>query len=130
MCRVVLAVLRDDRPADLVLRLQFRKGLVVALPEQQPLRRDRRGFLQLCPQKRGDHFARQIGRAEVDPGVLVDLAAEEVAAVGALLAEDLGALGEAQVVDQQRPALAGDEVLGFVEAERGQRPKLPSARPW
>ena len=32
--------------------------------------------------------------ADVDPGVLVDLAAKEAAAVGALLADDLGALDQ------------------------------------
>ena len=49
------------------------------------------------------------------PRVLVDLAAEELAAVGALLPDDLGALDESRIVDEQRAALAGDDVLRLVE---------------
>ena len=72
-------------------------------------------------QERREDVGRQIARADVDPGVLVDLAAEEPAAVGALLADDLGALDELRVVDEQRAALAAGEVLGLVEALRRQR---------
>ena len=54
---------------------------------------------------------------------------EKPAAVGAFFADDLGAVGEARVVDQQRTAFAGDDVLGFVEAQRAEvRRSLPSAR--
>ena len=56
----------------------------------------------------------------VDPSVFVHLPAEEPAAVGAFLADDLGPLDEARVVDQERAALAAGEVLGLVEALRGE----------
>src|SRR6185437_5658506 len=44
----------------------------------------------------------------------------ELAAVGALLADDLGTLHQFLVVDEQRAALAGGDVLGLVEAERSE----------
>ncbi len=52
------------------------------------------------------------------------------AAVRALLADDLGALDEARVVDEQRAAFAADDVLGLVEAERAEladRAERPAA---
>ncbi len=36
---------------------------------------------------------------------------------------------KSQVVDQQRPALAGDDVLGLVEAKRGQLPDAAQRPP-
>src|SRR5687768_8946042 len=71
--------------------------------------------IELRDQDGGEHVARQVARAEVDPGVLVDLAAEEAGAVGALLADDLGALLERAVVHDERAALAARHVLGVVE---------------
>ncbi len=71
-----------------------------------------------------------VRRTEVDPGVLVDLAAEELAAVGALLLDDLGPLDPVRAVDEQRAALAAHHVLRLVEAEAGdvgQRAERPTA---
>ena len=87
-------------------------------------------LLHLRPKEGRDQLARKVGRADVHPRVLVDLAAEELAAVGALFADDLGALDEPRVVDQQRAALARDDVLRLVEAtaaevaDRAERPSL------
>src|SRR5207248_1724864 len=64
---------------------------------------------------------RQMARPDVDPGVLVHKPAKELAAVGALLADDLGALDQRGVVDQERAPLAAGDVLGLVEAESRQR---------
>ena len=119
--RVVPAVRGHDRPAQQAACLERRERRVVALPDREPRGRDALGLLELRGEERGDDLARQVRRADVDPGVLVDLAAEELRAVGALLADDLGALDEARVVDEQRAALAGDDVLGLVEAQRAER---------
>ena len=81
--------------------LELREGLVVAIPDREAPLGDRVGLLQLRPEERRDDLARQVRRAEVDPGVLVDLAAEELAPVGALLPDDLGALDEPRVVDER-----------------------------
>ena len=131
MWRVVLAVapgtIGRRSSAFALERLERR---VVALPDGAAARAViSLGLLELRPQERRDDLARQIRRADVDPGVLVDLAAEELRAVGALLADDLGALDEARVVDQQRAALAGDDVLGLVEAERRRAAPMRAERP-
>jgi hypothetical protein len=66
---------------------------MVALPKHQPARGNRVGRLHLRPEEGGDDFTRQVRPADVHPSVRVHLAAEELAAVGTLLADDLGALG-------------------------------------
>ena len=120
--RVVAAIARDDRPPDRAGRLEVRERFVVPLPDVEPARRDGVGLLHLRPQERGDDLAGQVRRTEVDPGVLVDLAPEELAAIRALLPDDLGALDEPRIVDQERTALAGDDVLRLVERERRHVP--------
>ena len=66
----------------------------------------------------------------VHPGVLVDLTAQEHAAVGALFADDLGVLDLRRILDQQRAAFAHAVVLGLVEgiaavvADRAERLSL------
>lgn len=75
----------------------------------------------------------QIARPEVDPAVLVDHSAEELAPVGSLLPDDLGPLEVGRVVDHERAALAALDVLGSVKAlcrhdpERAQWPAVVAA---
>ena len=57
------------------------------------------GVLELRPQEGSNDVARQERRTEIDPGVLVDFAAQEAAAIGPLLAQDLGASYMGRVVD-------------------------------
>ena len=83
------------------------------------------GLLQLGGEVRRDHFPGQERRSDVDPGVLVHLAPEELAPVGPLLADDLRPGGHRRIVDQQRAALAGDDVLRFVKTERTKVPQRP-----
>ena len=71
--------------------------------------------LELRPEIGRVDLAREVAVAEVDPGVFVDLAAEELGAVGAFLAEDLGLLVELRVVDDYRSSFAHRVVLGLVE---------------
>ncbi len=121
------------RLLDAVARGPRRQLGVVAGPDPVAGALDRGRGLELGHQHRGQEVARQVARAELDPGVLVDLAAEEAGPVGALLAHDLGALGERRIVHHQRAALAARQVLGVVEAlgrqaaEAAQGPPLPGA---
>src|SRR5919201_2786480 len=109
---------RPDRPPGETGALEVREGLVVSPPQRLARGHDAVGGLELCPQKRREDIARKKRRADVDPSVLVDLPAEELAAVGAFLADDFSALDELVGVDQERAALARDQVLGLVKADR------------
>src|SRR5574337_1723586 len=94
-----------DRSAQLAGAFGLGKPLVVGAPHREAPARDGFDLLHLRPQKRRDDLPGQERRTDVDPGVLVDLTTKELTSVGALFADDLGALGEARVVDQQRPTL-------------------------
>lgn len=93
---------------------------MIVVPNVQPLCGNGFSLLHLGPEEGGDEFAGEVGGADVHPGVLVDLAAEELAAVGALLSDDLGAIRKSGVVDQQGAAFPGDDVLGFMERVAAQ----------
>jgi hypothetical protein len=86
---------------------------VVVLPVVQAAAQDVVALLQLRIQEGRDQPAGEAGRADIDPGVLVHLTAQEGAAAGDLLADDLGPLDPRAIVDQQRATLAGDDVLGL-----------------
>src|SRR6185312_5984384 len=92
----------------------------IAFPDARAASLDVAPALELRAQERRLQIGHQEARADVDPGVLVDLAAEEAAAVGPFFAEDLGALDERRIVDEQRAALAAGDVLGLVERLRGE----------
>src|ERR1700759_2242064 len=114
---VVLAVGRNDRAAQHAALLERGKHIVIAAPDREPVGRDPFGLLQLGPQERRRDLARQERGSDVLPGIFVDLAAKEPAAVGAFLAHDLGGLDQFAIVDEQAAALAGNSVLGFLQAE-------------
>src|ERR1700735_1860334 len=76
--------------------------------------------LQLGKQKSGEEVGGKVARPDVDPAVFIDLAAEELASIGALFSNDQSALDQLRIVHQQRAALATGHVLGFVKALRGQ----------
>ncbi len=88
------------------------------------------GIFHLRPEEGGGDLAGQVGRADVDPGVLVHLAAEELAAVRALLADDLGALDEAprSLMSSAPPS---PEMMFLVswKLTAPQWPIVPSGRP-
>ena len=73
------------------------------------------GFFKLRQKERGDNLARQERRADVDPGVLVHLSAEEQCAIGALFPNDLRPLNPGSIVYQERPSLTRDDILGLVK---------------
>src|SRR5262249_23862799 len=72
---------------------------------------------QLGVQERAADLAGYVGRPYIDPGVLIDLAAEEFLPVRPLVADDFGTLVEVRIVDALGAALAADVVLRLVEAE-------------
>ena len=92
----------------------------VALERRPPLGEDRVPLLELAVQVGGQHVGQPERRADVLPRVLVDLAEQELAPVGALVVHDVGPVDVGLAVDDQRAALAADEVLGLVEAQRGE----------
>src|SRR4030081_2864823 len=93
---------------------------MVAVPQCAPPHLQTLGVLELRPKESGNDVAGKEGGAEIDPCVLVDLAAQETAAIGALLAQDFGPANIGRIVYQQRASLAGNEILGFVEADCGE----------
>ena len=128
--RVVLGALRHDRPVDEPRALERLEGGVVGVPDRHPRGVDLRDALELGGEQRRADVGEQKRRAEVDPRVVIDVAAREAAAVGPLLLEDLRALDERLVVDEQRAALAAGDVLRLVEGERPEgadRPQRPAA---
>src|SRR6266566_10160469 len=80
-------------------------------------------MFKLRTEKGRQQIRRQITRADIDPGVLVDLAAEKPAPVRSFFPKDLGPLIEVRIVDQQRAAFAATEILGFMETQSCKRPK-------
>ena len=62
-------------------------------------------------------------------GVLVHLTTEEAAAVRTFLADDLCALFELRVVDEQCSTFTRNDVLRFVEALRGEVAERPQRLP-
>ena len=93
---VLPAVRRYARATQGSAALQRRQPLGVALMDLAAALQDRIELLELRLQECAQDLRRQERRADVDPGVLVDLTAEELLAVGALVADDLGPLDAAR----------------------------------
>src|ERR1700761_1218400 len=81
-------------------------------------------MLELGIEERSNQFARQIRGTDVDPGVFVDHASKELAAVRAFFPDDFRSLDQTWIVDQQRSAFTGNDVFGFMETEA---PKVSNA---
>src|SRR3569623_853269 len=75
---------------------------------------------QLAVQEGAANFARHVGAADIRPSVLVDLAAKELLAIRAFVANDLGALDQLRIVDTQRAPLAANVVFRLVKAVTAQ----------
>src|SRR5262249_21394832 len=73
-------------------------------------------LFQLGKKKRTDYLARQVGRPDIDPGVLIDLSSDEFAAIGSLFANDLGAFDHLWRIDTESSSLPAYKVLGVVKA--------------
>jgi len=121
----LLAVRRDERLGDSVLRAPGAELVIIALPEVGALFLDAAPVFQLGVKEGGQDVADQVAAAEIDPGIFVHLATEEAGAIGAFFADDFGAFDQSGVVDQESTAFAAGEVFGFVETLRGERTEGP-----
>jgi hypothetical protein len=101
----------------------------VAVPDAAACFVDGMQIFELGEEEGGRQVGHDVAGAEVDPGVFVDLPAEEAGAVGALFPEYFGAGVELEIVDEERAAFAAGVVLGFVEAQGGMAPRVPRGRP-
>jgi len=106
-----------DRSTKEALPLERLKQSMIAVPDGHAFFGDFTRFFELGIEEGGHDFTRQVARADVDPGIFIDHATEELAAVGAFFADDLGPVAEAFIVDQECATFAADEVFGFMEAE-------------
>ena len=119
--RIMLAVRRDGRQRQQPFLRQRRKARIVLVPGRQSVIVNLISQFQLPPQASRLQFTRQEAAAEIDPGIFVHLAAQELAAVGTLLTQNFGAFDKAFVIDHQRAAFtAAGVVFGFMEAESRQ----------
>jgi len=87
---------------------------MVLTPDIQTSLRNAQRFFHLRPQKGRDHFAGQVGRSDIHPGIFVDLAAKELAAV-VPFSRMISARSQAVIIDQQSTAFPGNDVFGFME---------------
>ena len=88
---------------------------MIMIPDLEPFGRDGVSVFHLGPKEGSDQFAGEIGGADVNPGILINLTAKELTAVGAFFSDDFSSISEGGVVDQDGTTFAGDDVLGFVE---------------
>src|SRR5579872_4103366 len=114
---------RDDRAADEAFFLHGLESPVISAPKDSPSPHDVPEIFQFGPEKSGGQFTRQERRSQIHPGVLIHLAFQKSAAISSLVPDDLGPFHQSLVVDQECPALAGDEVCRFVEAKGAQVPQ-------
>jgi hypothetical protein len=93
---------RYGRQNDLARPRPIGKAKLVAMPETPPLRLNHRRVLQLSCQQGRQQLGRQVTRSEVDPFILGEFAAKELASIGAFFPDDLRALEQRDVVKEQR----------------------------
>src|SRR2546421_8601207 len=97
----------------------------VAVPDPVPGGLDLGATLELASKERSLELRGEITRAEVAPGVPLDLAAKERRSIGPLLPDHLSPLGVLTPVEHERAALAGADVLRLVEADGAEAPHRP-----
>ena len=111
--RIVLAVRRYARQLDAPSLRQRQETVVVLLPQCQTALVDAFRHFQLAPQVGGLQVRHQIAGADVAPGIFVDLTTEELAAVGALLADDFRPIDQSRIVHQRRTTFAAGGIVWF-----------------
>ena len=128
--RIVYAAVGDRRQTELTGGLKGLEGRIILVPAVKTVVIDLVRHFELRPEIGRIQLTRQIAVAEIDPGVLIDLAAEELSAVGAFLAQYLGLLDIIGVVYDDGAALAHGVVLRLMErvaaevADRAEGPAL------
>ncbi len=80
-------------------------------------------MFKLRAKKGREQVRRQIARADIDPGVLVDFAAEKPAPVRSLFPKNFGSRIKLRVVNQERAPFTASEILGFMKTESSKLPK-------
>lgn len=111
--RVMHAVGRDYRQLDAAGLRQRQEAVIVLLPQCQTALVDAFRHFQLAPQVSGLQVRHQIAGTDVAPGIFVHLTTEELAAVGALLADDFRPIDQSRIVHQRRAAFAAGGVVWF-----------------
>lgn len=77
--------------------------VVVVIPDTLPRSLDLLFGLELGVQERGEKVGGAVARSNVDPSILVHLAAEELAAVSTLFADYFGAVDVGGVINNETP---------------------------
>ena len=77
-------------------------------------------LFQLGPQERCGQLTGRERGTDVDPRVFVDFPAGKPSTIGPFLTNDLGAFNVIGTVHEQRAALSGNDVLGFMKTRGGQ----------
>src|SRR5271166_2720815 len=111
----LLTMLRDDGQPHTTGSSPVGEFKVVTFPDLPPPGLNAWPDFQLRKKKRRQDVAHDIAGANIHPSVLVYLASEKQAAVGAFLTNDLGALDIGRIVDEQRTAFAASDVFGLVK---------------
>ena len=123
----LFAMKGDERQSHAVFLRPFAKTVAVPVPSLPAFLGNSLPVLKLGAEKRRENIRWWIAGTEVDPGVLVNDASQEPAAIGALVANDLRPFHQFRIVDEKGTALSAGKVLGFVKAlgckatERSQR---------
>src|SRR5919201_6164108 len=112
---------RHYRPPEETLSFRVGESGLITLPHLESSLNEPLCVLELRPEKGRRELTRREGRAEVDPRVLVHLAAEERAPVCSLLVHDLRSFNELGVVHDECTTLSADDVLHIVEAQGRER---------
>src|SRR3989338_7452842 len=92
-------------------------------------REDGREAPKLSLKQAREHVRRSVAAPLVHPRVVIDIASDELGAVGPFLAHDLGPVRIVVPTAYEGTSLAADDVLGAVEAEApkvADRPQRPS----
>ncbi len=117
------AVRRNNRQAYALVLGPVAQFSGIGLPQNFAALLDLFMLFKLSAEQGSEDVGGQITRSNVHPGVLVHLPPEKAAAIGPLLAQDLGLLNVGRIIDQQRPAFTATDVFRLVEAECGQAAK-------
>ena len=113
---IALAVVGNRRQAEQTGARQRLKAALIEVINLAPPPRDGVHLFQLRVEEGADDFAGRRRATHINPCVLVDFPAQELFAVGALVADDLGALDQLGRIDRQRAAFAAVIVLGVMKA--------------
>ena len=113
--RVINLSLGEYRQAESLFALELAQTLGIAFVDASAHGSDLLDLFELPPQKRGADFARDVGRAEIDPGVFIDALSKEFLPVRSLVSDDFGTRDVTLLIRAQRSALTANDVLRFVE---------------